>query len=849
MMDDWPNLCSLVARVDLPATMGVKCHGDVMSVALAHAIALLIVLIRVWHVRSAQGAMSAGLTVIAAMLLAIAVAKPVHMAMPEPAGGEIVVAIDHSDSSTRDAAGFDVARALLANRIADFVNMLPSQEIAGWSGELIEFGGDAALAASGVRLADLPAVIESGEFGRRRPGTNGDAGLTRALAAAQGPNAQILLMSDGNWTDGDIDAAIAAARARGTQVHVLPHGSAWPASGLVAANLALDQTLGAPAMLRLGVAGSGLIEVQADEQVAHDTFGDATRSEPVRLDTVFRQRGLRFLDVTFTDGALAQTRRLYTTVRGPARVLAFGEGPWERTLGGARFTVTRGDPAIPPALTDYEVILIDALGPDRFAPGFPAALSRVLDHGAGLFLINGGMRGDPEAPTTIMAWEETALGPRLPLSGDGREMIADQQRRDIVLIVDRSASMAGWRLEAAKQLAQGVIDTLGPADTARVLAFADQVLEVVPRQSMDDRGTEAAKKAIGRLGAGGGTDARGAFEYAERVRSNICGIFFFSDGDFATAPARPGCSTTVFEIKESGAISNPGLARLGEVKLIRPGDEMRPLKLRFFEPETRTNHFRPEPFRPVTVGPDDAFAPPLTLDGLAIGFLRPGAERVAVHPSQPPDPLGAFMQEGALSGTVGVFMSAVPARWHQVPPGRRALESYLNRVLGWPDAERYAFAASEVEGAIELRIAVAGSDIPSSLSARLAGDEGESPVFLVPTDRRGEFVGRLPFLSTPGNATLRIEEPDRTTTSIPVHLPVSPLNAAPFSADEARTFGIRHDALAQIAMETGGVMLDRQALPVPLPPPRGPDVALHPPLIALALFSFACSLWIGRRRS
>lgn len=49
--------------------------------------------------------------------------------------------------------------------------------------------------------------------------------------------------------------------------------------------------------------------------------------------------------------------------------------------------------------------------------------------------------------------------------------------RDVVVVVDASASMAGWRLPAARRAAARVIDTLTPADHFTVLAFADGITQ------------------------------------------------------------------------------------------------------------------------------------------------------------------------------------------------------------------------------------------------------------------------------------------------------------------------------------------------------------------------------------
>jgi Ca-activated chloride channel homolog len=49
--------------------------------------------------------------------------------------------------------------------------------------------------------------------------------------------------------------------------------------------------------------------------------------------------------------------------------------------------------------------------------------------------------------------------------------------RDVVVVVDTSASMSGWRISAARRAAAQIIDSLAPADRFTVLLFADTVIE------------------------------------------------------------------------------------------------------------------------------------------------------------------------------------------------------------------------------------------------------------------------------------------------------------------------------------------------------------------------------------
>jgi Ca-activated chloride channel homolog len=91
--------------------------------------------------------------------------------------------------------------------------------------------------------------------------------------------------------------------------------------------------------------------------------------------------------------------------------------------------------------------------------------------------------------------------------------------RDVVLVLDRSGSMAGWKMVAARRAAARMLDTLGGADRFAVLAF-DNVIERPPAL---DAGLVAASdrnrfRAVEFLS---GIEARGGTEMAEPLRQAV----------------------------------------------------------------------------------------------------------------------------------------------------------------------------------------------------------------------------------------------------------------------------------------------------------------------------------------
>ncbi|RVX39390.1 Ca-activated chloride channel family protein [Nonomuraea polychroma] len=79
--------------------------------------------------------------------------------------------------------------------------------------------------------------------------------------------------------------------------------------------------------------------------------------------------------------------------------------------------------------------------------------------------------------------------------------------RDLVLLLDRSGSMAGWKMVAARRAAARIVDTLTPQDRFAVLTF-DSVVERAFEGLMEasDRNRYRAVEHLARVDARGGTE-------------------------------------------------------------------------------------------------------------------------------------------------------------------------------------------------------------------------------------------------------------------------------------------------------------------------------------------------------
>ena len=79
-----------------------------------------------------------------------------------------------------------------------------------------------------------------------------------------------------------------------------------------------------------------------------------------------------------------------------------------------------------------------------------------------------------------------------------------ESNMNLTLILDRSTSMSGVRLERTKNAAHKIIEQLGPRDVLSVVAFSDRAEVLVPAAYMTDKTT--AKAMIMTMQASGGTE-------------------------------------------------------------------------------------------------------------------------------------------------------------------------------------------------------------------------------------------------------------------------------------------------------------------------------------------------------
>ncbi len=108
-----------------------------------------------------------------------------------------------------------------------------------------------------------------------------------------------------------------------------------------------------------------------------------------------------------------------------------------------------------------------------------------------------------------------------------------QTDRELVLVIDKSGSMAGDPIRAAKRAVQSALDGLKPSDHFNIVAFDDQTKRLFQHSQLaSDDNINSARRFIRKLHADGGTEMQDAIRFAlksddpDRLRQ----IVFVTDG-------------------------------------------------------------------------------------------------------------------------------------------------------------------------------------------------------------------------------------------------------------------------------------------------------------------------------
>ncbi len=472
-------------------------------------------------------------------LLVLALAAP--QAVRPNHGVCVIFALDLSDSISD--RGRQAAKAYLQ----DALKNLGEHDQVG----LVVFGRDALVDFMPAETRSLPTIYSKPE----PDGTNIAAALRLATAMfPDGKNKRIVLLSDGNETEGNAQDAALVAATENIEIDVVQLAAATPDSeALVLETQAPSEVkIGEPFNLRVVIesrkAAEGTLVVDRDGEPVKRVAVNLTPGKnvvvvPIRTEREGFHRYRVSLEASPDGDARNNIGRVFVRVRGKPRVLLAEGSPadptraLEKALRANNLEVTRVNantfPARAEDLQNYEAILFHDFPAVALSPQMMLALqSAVRDTGIGFAMIGG------ENSFLPGGYYETPIAEMLPVDLDVRQRKIFPPAT-VVIIVDISGSMSVPengipKIQLAAKAAIETLKLLRPQDQFGVIVSGTGVDWLAPIRKAEERETTIAQ--ISRMYAGGGgIFMRPSLLFAENaltpIQTTTRHVIVLADGD------------------------------------------------------------------------------------------------------------------------------------------------------------------------------------------------------------------------------------------------------------------------------------------------------------------------------
>lgn len=415
----------------------------------------------------------------------------------------VAVLVDNSASVSNDdlARATELASSLDKARGRNWVRVLPF--------------------ARGVH--DLPPAAKGGirlvrASGEDAQATDLEAAVRSALASLPaGLIPRIVLLSDGKENAGSIARAAWQARSLGVPVDTFAlHGRPEPTLRVESVSMPTLAFTGEHFPINLSVISPqsthGVVEISAEgkllastpvtlEKGANELHVNASLATPGALNIALAIKAPELHgDVNLAQAiTLRRPRVLYISQDPPG-----SEAHLMQALGAAQFDVDRTNDPNHGNLSDYQLVVFNNWDLESLPATRKDEVEAFVKQGGGLLVIAGERNVYNDKKKTEDALDR-AMPAKLapPRSPEGTA---------VVLIIDKSSSMEGKKIELARLAALGVVDNLRPIDTVGVLIFDNSFQWAVPVRRAEDK--TLIKRLISGITPDGGTQIAPALSEA-----------------------------------------------------------------------------------------------------------------------------------------------------------------------------------------------------------------------------------------------------------------------------------------------------------------------------------------------
>lgn len=355
-------------------------------------------------------------------------------------------------------------------------------------------------------------------------GTDLEGAIRDAIAAAPaGMVPRVVLVSDGNENQGSVTRAAWLARELHVPIDTVPlkgrpqpllrvESISIPSYAFTGEKFSIDAVISSPRK------SAGTVELSAEGKVIGTSpVALQPGANPVRVQASLNVSGAVEISGIVRTGDLGEARfRQAITLRRPRVLYVSNDPPGTEqnllaTLKAGQFDVQRSGEVPSGSLDPYQVLVLNNQDLENLPTSVKNRLEAFVKAGGGLLTIGGERNVYREGKKIEDALDRTLpakLAP--PRSPEGTT---------VVLIIDKSSSMEGRKMDLARQAAIGVIDNLRPVDYVGVLIFDNSFQWAVPLRRAEDRST--IKRLVAGITPDGGTQIAPALAEAfRRIQSS-----------------------------------------------------------------------------------------------------------------------------------------------------------------------------------------------------------------------------------------------------------------------------------------------------------------------------------------
>ncbi|HEY3840086.1 MAG TPA: VWA domain-containing protein [Bryobacteraceae bacterium] len=533
----------------------------------------------------------------------------------------------------------------------------------------------------------LPAERSGKSWNFQR--TAGDAGratsLERAVSEAvaslpAGLIRRVVLISDGNENSGSIVRATWQAQQLGIPIDTFAlNGRAKPGLRLSSVSLPgqvfsgekfpVDLTIESPA------AASATVEIAAEGKALGTNRVDLASGENrVRVRASLNTSGAIDLAGKVIANGLGEARFEQAVTVRRARALLLSQDPagtdvhLTNILTANQFDFDRNGAEIPRDVSNYQLLIFNNINMDAIPVADQERVETFEKQGGGVLWIGGerniytDKKGAPETPIE-RTFPAKLAPPRTP------------EGTCVVLIIDKSSSMEGKKMDLARAASIGVVQNLRPIDMVGVLIFDNSFQWAVPVRKAEDRSLIA--RLISGITPDGGTQIAPALNEAYGRIRNVNAVYkhivlltdgISEEGDSLSLSKEAAANqVTISTVGLGQDVNRAYLEKVAEFAngksyFLNDPSGLEQILLKDVQEHTGTTAVE-KPLKPVVADKADL------LDGLdmdtaplLLGYVRfqtkPGADQLLTIDR---DPLFVRWQNGL--GRAAVFASDAKSRW------------------------------------------------------------------------------------------------------------------------------------------------------------------------------------------